>query len=125
MHTFRLSTFTSKNPSNWGVGESSIIIESAPARFSMLANSFPVMDIRQQSLESEFAQKYNGITAVIVSAEASLEIFETNHIYQELQLPMSMSVIYLICLYMFTCKHLPTTAAPEIFHRNKVFSCIK
>ena len=107
MHTFRLSTFTSKNPSNWGVGESSIIIESAPARFSMLAYSFPVMDIRQQSLESEFAQKYNGITAVIVSAEASLEIFETNHIYQELQLPMSnqLSVIYLICLYMFTCKH--------------------
>ena len=46
MHTFRLSTFTSKNPSNWGVGESSIIIESAPARFSILANSFPVMDIR-------------------------------------------------------------------------------
>lgn len=102
MHTFRLSTFTSKNPSNWGVGESSIIIESAPARFSILANSFPVMDIRQQSLESEFAQKYNGMTAVIVSAEASLEKFEINHTYQELQM---ISVIYLICLYMFTCKH--------------------
>ena len=95
MHTFRLSTFTSKNPSNWGVGESSIIIESAPARFSILANSFPVMDIRQQSLESEFAQKYNGMTAVIVSAEASLEKFEINHIYQELYL--------LYILFVFIC----------------------